>query len=155
MQALSLDYVVMVTMTVVLVIGVYQFYFWCQRQFIRPLNTAIKDDRLTIINDGAENIGKYIKRHHIPRVDCAVAVLSFSTLGSNKKQIIIEKMRKALGSERRFLFCRYLPHFEKHLCVFFKKLYETCTLQHSTMYCLCMHKINLLRDGISYTYQNS
>ncbi|MEE9549476.1 MAG: phosphatase PAP2 family protein [Candidatus Binatia bacterium] len=36
MQVLSIDYLVMVTMTLVLIIGVYQFYFWCQRQLIRP-----------------------------------------------------------------------------------------------------------------------
>ena len=36
MQLLSIDYLVMVTMTLVLIIGVYQFYFWCQRQLIRP-----------------------------------------------------------------------------------------------------------------------
>ena len=35
MQLLSLDYLVVVSMTIVLIIGVYQFYFWCQRQFIR------------------------------------------------------------------------------------------------------------------------
>lgn len=36
MRILSLDYVVIIVMAIVLIVGAYQFYFWCQRQFIRP-----------------------------------------------------------------------------------------------------------------------
>src|SRR3989338_6673730 len=35
MQFLSLDYLVVVILSVVLIVGAYQFYFWCQRQYIR------------------------------------------------------------------------------------------------------------------------
>ena len=31
-----LDYFIIVLISVVLIVGAYQFYFWCQRQFIRP-----------------------------------------------------------------------------------------------------------------------
>lgn len=36
MQLLSLDYFIVLIMSVVLIVGAYQFYFWCQRQYIHP-----------------------------------------------------------------------------------------------------------------------
>lgn len=36
MKLLSLDYFIVLIMSVVLIVGTYQFYFWCQRQGIRP-----------------------------------------------------------------------------------------------------------------------
>src|SRR3989338_1971457 len=36
MQLLSMDYLIVLVMTVVLIVGTYQFYFWCQRQKVRP-----------------------------------------------------------------------------------------------------------------------
>lgn len=36
LQLLSLDYLIIFIISIVLIIGAYQFYFWCQRQFIRP-----------------------------------------------------------------------------------------------------------------------
>ena len=31
-----LDYSIIVLISIVLIVGAYQFYFWCQRQFVRP-----------------------------------------------------------------------------------------------------------------------
>jgi membrane-associated phospholipid phosphatase len=36
MELLSLDYAIVLLMSIILIIGVYQLYFWCQRQYIRP-----------------------------------------------------------------------------------------------------------------------
>ena len=87
------------------------------------LRKKIKDARVVIINDGAENIGKHMKKYGIINIDYAVAVLSFSTLGSDKKYLIIEETKKALRPRGRFLFCRYLPHFEKCMGKYFSRNY--------------------------------
>lgn len=36
MKFFSVDYFIVFIMTIVLIVGVYQFYFWCQRRFIKP-----------------------------------------------------------------------------------------------------------------------
>ena len=87
------------------------------------LEKNTKDERAIIINDGAENIRKYMKKYGIPKMDYVVAVLSFSTLGLDKKYLIIEETKKALRIRGRFIFCRYLPHFEKYLEKYFSSNY--------------------------------
>ena len=65
------------------------------------LRKNIKDKRLTIINDDAEKIMKYIKKYNFPKVNCVISTLPFSTLGSTKKYLIMKETRKALKNKGR------------------------------------------------------
>ncbi|MBI2654408.1 phosphatase PAP2 family protein [Candidatus Woesearchaeota archaeon] len=38
---LSMDYLVVISMTIVLISGIYQFYFWCERKHIRPCRSLL------------------------------------------------------------------------------------------------------------------
>ena len=87
------------------------------------LGKIIKDKRAIVINDTAENIAKYLKKYGINEADCIVAVLSFSTLGKIKKNDILKETKKALRLKGKFVFCRYIPHFERHLSNYFSKSY--------------------------------
>ena len=95
--------------------------FETNRKLCTYLKKSIKDKRAIIINDGAENIKSHMKRHNIPRIDYVLAVLSFSTLGAEKKADIMEETKNALRDGGRFVFCRYLPHFEKNLRKYFSR----------------------------------
>ncbi len=41
MNFFSLDYFIVLLMSIVLIVGTYQFYFWCQRQFVKPRKTLL------------------------------------------------------------------------------------------------------------------
>ena len=85
------------------------------------LRKKIKDKRLIIVNDSAENIEKHLKRRKTSRIDYIIATLSFSTLGKGKKNEIMKETKKALDSKGKFVFCRYVPHFELNLERYFPK----------------------------------
>jgi phospholipid N-methyltransferase len=97
--------------------------FETNKKLYNFLKNNINDARAIIINDSAENIKKYMKKYSIPKIDCILGVLSFSTLGSNKKHIIMKETKKALRDEGKFIFCRYLPHFEKCPQKYFSRIY--------------------------------
>ena len=97
--------------------------FETNKRLYNYLKKNINDARVIIINDGAENIRRYMKKYCIPKIDYVVAVLSFSTLGSDKKGLIIKETKKALRNKGKFVFCRYLPHFEKYLQKHFSRVY--------------------------------
>jgi phospholipid N-methyltransferase len=89
--------------------------FETNRELYCKLRDEIDDERVILINDGAENIGKHMKAHGIPHIDCAFAILSFSTMGKNLKNRIVKETKKALKPSGYFVFCRYVPHFEFEL----------------------------------------
>ncbi len=96
--------------------------FETNKKFCSYLRRNIKDKRLIIINDSAENINKYIKKFNIQKIDCVVSGLPFSVLPKNKRYIIIKETRKTLKYTGKFVIYQYLNNFKKHLSKYFSKI---------------------------------
>lgn len=97
--------------------------FETNRKFCIYLKKNVKDERLIIINDSAENIKKHMKKLNIPKIDCVVSGLPFSTLPDSKKYVIINETKKTLKSNGRFVvFQFFLNNFKKHLYNYFSNI---------------------------------
>jgi len=82
--------------------------FETNRKFCAYLKKNIKDERLVIINDSAENIRKHLKELNIPKIDYVVSGLPFSVLPYNKKSMIIEETKDTLKNKGRFVVYQFL-----------------------------------------------
>lgn len=91
--------------------------------FCNYLKKKIKDKRLLVINDDAANIARHIKKYNLPKVDCVISTLPFSTLGPTKKYTIMKETKKALKNKGKYISFRYFPHFERYLHKYFSKIY--------------------------------
>ena len=82
---------------------------------------SIKDKRLFVINDDAQNIRHYMEKHNIRQFDCIFSGLPFSNLGAKKKLSIFYETKKALKNKGKFIFFKYIPNFEMRLHDYFKR----------------------------------
>ena len=89
--------------------------------FFDYLRSNIKDKRLILIKDDAQNIRKHLKKRNIDKLDCVVCALPFSTLGSQKKEKIFRETKTALKDGGQFIFVRFFPNFETDLNKHFPK----------------------------------
>lgn len=86
------------------------------------LKRSIKDERVIIINDSAENIQKHLKKFGIREVDCVISCLPFSNLTHSKKITIIRETEKTLKDEGRFVIYQYFKGFRKYLYDYFSNI---------------------------------
>ena len=96
--------------------------FEVNRRFCRYLRKNINDNRLVIINDGAENINKHLKKLGISKIDYVISGLPFSALDSYKKCIIIEKTKNKLKSNGKFVVYQFLNNFKRYLYNYFSNI---------------------------------
>jgi|SRR3989338_455625 len=102
--------------------------FETNKKFCSYLKENIKDERLIIINDSAENIKKYLEKFNISKIDYIVSGLPFSTLSKNKKNIIIKETKSTLKYEGKFVVYQYLNNFKKYLYKYFSNISTTFVL---------------------------
>ena len=97
--------------------------FEINAKFCSYLRKNIKDDRLIIINDSAENVKKYLKKLDIPKIDCVVSGLPFTNLNVNKKYAIIKETKNTLNASGKFIvFQFFLNNFKKYLYNYFSNI---------------------------------
>ena len=96
--------------------------FETNKRFYRHLKKNIKDKRLILINDSAENIMKHLKRLSIPKIDYVISGLPFSILPQKKKITIIKETKKTLKDEGRFVIYQYLNSFKSCLYSYFSNI---------------------------------
>ena len=96
--------------------------FEINKKFCDYLRKKIKDQRLIIINDSAENIKNYLKKFDIPEIHYVVSGLPFSSLSINKKCIIIEETKNTLKNDGKFVVYQFLNNFRKYLYNHFSKI---------------------------------
>ena len=78
--------------------------FEVNKKFCNYLRKKIKDQRLVLINDSAENIKKYLKKLNI------------------KKCFIIEEAKKSLKNSGKFVVYQFLYSFKKCIYNYFSKI---------------------------------
>jgi len=96
--------------------------FETNKRFCSYLKENIKDERLVIINDSAENIKKYLEKFNISKIDYIVSGLPFSTLPDRKKFVIIEETKNTLKSDGKFVVYQFLNNFKKYLYKYFSNI---------------------------------
>lgn len=96
--------------------------FETNKKFCDYLRESVKDKRLIVINDSAENIKKYLKKFSIPKIDYVISGLPFSSLSINKKCIIMEETKSTLKDDGKFVIYQFLNNFKKHLYNYFSKI---------------------------------
>jgi len=96
--------------------------FEINKKFCAYLRRKIRDERLIIINDSAENIKKYLKKFGIPKIDYIVSSLPFSFIPDEKKYIIIEETKNILNNNGKFVLYQNLNRLKRHLCNYFPNI---------------------------------
>lgn len=96
--------------------------FEINKKFCSYLRKNIKDKRVIVINDSAENIKKYLKKFNTPKIDCIVSGMPFSTLPDNKKSIIIKETKDTLKSNGKFVVYQFLNQIKDYLYHYFSNI---------------------------------
>ena len=95
------------------------YTFEVNEEFVETVRNTIKDPRLVVINDSAENFGKYIEGN----IDCAISTIPFTLIPKEIGIEIIELTYKALNPNRYFCQALYSKfHFKK-----FETIFDQCT----------------------------
>lgn len=65
------------------------------------------ENNLIIVNDTAENIDKYVKKHGFSHIDYVISGLPFASLPKNVSNVILNKTRKLLKNGGKFITFQY------------------------------------------------
>lgn len=96
------------------------YSFEVKKEFCEHVKNEIQDDRLIIINDGAENISKHVDGH----VDAIVSSIPFTLFSKEKSELILGETYKALANKHFFSQILYSKIHTKKLASFF----DECTI---------------------------
>ena len=83
------------------------FCFEINNKFCDYLGKNIIDERLIIMNEGAEKIKKNIKKFKIEKVDYVISGLPFMNFSNSKKRKILQEIRNLLNDEGKFVLFQY------------------------------------------------
>ena len=96
--------------------------FEINKKFCTHLKKKIKDERLIVINDSAENIRRHVKRLGIKNIDFIISSLPFSVLSKERRMSIVMETKNTLNQEGKFVLYQYLNNFRKYLKSCFPKI---------------------------------
>ena len=92
-------------------------------KFCNLIKNNIKDDRLIIINDSAENLAYHLKRLGITNIDYAFSGIPFSLIELKNKKRIIKTTRDKLRQRGKFLvYQQYSIIVRKYLRIYFENI---------------------------------
>jgi len=117
--------------------------FEINKKFYRYLKNNLKDPRLIIINDSAENIKKYLGLYNISRIDYVLSSLPFSHLPSRKTDRIIRVTKEILIQSGKLILYRHLHaysnNFNRHLKNYFSNISTNLVLLNipPSFVCIC------------------
>ncbi len=95
------------------------------------LDESIKDSRLAVINDTAENLDLYIKKFNMPHVDYIFSGLPFSLINQESKKAIIKKTKNSLRKGGKFIvYQQYNWHLGKYLNGCFNKILRSIEVRN-------------------------
>jgi len=95
------------------------YTFEVNEEFVETVKKTIQDPRLVVINDSAQNFGKYVKEE----VDCFISTIPFTLIPKEICLEIVDKSYAALKPNRFFCKAQYSKlHFKK-----FTAIFDECT----------------------------
>ena len=90
-------------------------------KFCNFIKNNMRDDRLVVINDSAENLANHLKRLNIPDIDYAFSGIPFSLIKTKNKNGIIKITRDKLRQGGKFLvYQQYSMMIRKYLKIYFE-----------------------------------
>ncbi|MBI2651146.1 methyltransferase [Candidatus Woesearchaeota archaeon] len=92
-------------------------------KFCAFLNKKIRDSRLIVINDYAENHDFCLKKLNIKKVDYVCSGIPYSLIDRGKKESIIKKTKNSLKKGGKFIiYQQYNWHLRKYLDSYFENI---------------------------------
>ena len=89
--------------------------FEVNKTFCNKLKSEIQDERVTIINDSAEQIGLYLNQHMFDKADHIISSLPLSMFSLELKESILKNATDFLSDKGHFLQLQYAPFDYKRL----------------------------------------
>ena len=89
--------------------------FEVNKAFCNKLKSEIQDERVTIINDSAEQIGLYLNQHMFDKADHIISSLPLSMFSLELKESILKNATDFLSDKGHFLQFQYAPFDYKRL----------------------------------------
>lgn len=89
--------------------------FEVNKVFCNKLKSEIQDNRVMIINDSAEHIGKYLQQNHFEKADHIISSLPLSMFSLELKESILQNITHFLSDMGQFLQFQYAPFDYKRL----------------------------------------
>ena len=68
---------------------------------------TIEDDRLIVVEDSAENIGKHLRQHGFSHTDCIVSAIPFVSLPKPLRTAIMDESLRTLRSGGKYIQVHY------------------------------------------------
>lgn len=98
------------------------FCFEVNKKFYSYLTENFADERLTIINAGAEKISSNLRKIGVEEADCIVSGLPFNNFSSCKKRRILNEVKNSLNDKGKFILFQYTNGLDKMLEMHFNKV---------------------------------
>ena len=104
------------------------FVFETNESLFNVLKEKINDERVILINDSAEKIGKYLLNYKISQVDYIISALPLSLIPGDIKNSIIKNALNSLKNDGQYVQFQYTPYDYLRLKRYFKKVKLSFTL---------------------------
>lgn len=75
--------------------------------------SKIKDDRMILVNDGAQYMEVYLQKHGIEQVDTIISAIPFVVLPDNLTKEILQTCKKVLKNGGFFIQMHYVKSIQK------------------------------------------
>ena len=108
--------------------------FEINKKFCSLIKDEIKDGRLIVINDSAEKLGVYLKKHKIKNVDYIISGIPFSLIKEDNKINIIMETNNCLRGGGKFIVYQCSKHSKKYLSMQFKKISQKLEVRNFIPY---------------------
>ena len=96
--------------------------FEVNEAFCKKLNSEIQDERVVIINESAEHIGKYLRKYQFEKADHIISSLPLSMFSLELKESILQNATNFLSEVGQVLQFQYAPFDYKRLKTHFGKV---------------------------------
>lgn len=88
--------------------------------FFTSLSEKYKDEsNLYVVHGSAENVDKYLENYNIPYVDYVVSGLPFASLPKNMSKVILQKTKKIIRKDGKFITFQYTLFMKKYINKYF------------------------------------
>ena len=98
------------------------FCFEVNKKFCVYIANKIRDERLTIINAGAEELSLHLKKLKVEKADCIVSGLPFLNFPYSKKRKILNEAKNCLNDNGKFILFQYTNGLSRLLELYFSKV---------------------------------
>lgn len=102
--------------------GAKLFCLEVNKKFCSHLSENMADERLVIINAGAEKLRSSLKKANAKEADCVVSGLPFLNFSDAKKRKILEEVKNSLSDEGKFILFQYTNGLSRLLEEHFSKV---------------------------------